>query len=99
VIENSEHYSKDDILEKEARLFARYLIDCEAPPEMVDRYINANRKLGTDVVIDFDAKMMEFALTHPWSVPFLDAAAGFLQPNALIRKKIYVMTAVLEASP
>lgn len=97
----SENNSMDDILEKEARLFARYLLDCEPPPDMIDRYINANRKLGTDVVIStfIDEKIMEFALTHPRAIPFLDAAAGILQPDALLRKKIYIMAAVLEASP
>lgn len=95
----SENNSMDIILKKEARLFARYLLDCEPPPDMVDRYIDANRKLGIDAVIAYDTKIMEFALTHSWSVPFLDAAAGFLQPDALLRKKIYVMAAVLEASP
>jgi hypothetical protein len=98
VTDNSEHHYNNGNLEKEARLFARYLIDCEPPPEMIVRYINANRKLCADAAIGIDVKMMKYAVTHPWSVPFLDAAAGFLRPDSLLRKRIYIMAAVLEAS-
>jgi hypothetical protein len=99
VIENSAYPLNDDILEKEARLLACYLIDSEPPPEMVVCYVDANRKLDACAVNEHDARMMKFVLAHPWSVPLLDAAAGFLQPDSLLRKKIYIMAAVLEASP
>ncbi len=91
--------SKDFVLEKEARLFARYLLDCDPPREMVDRYISANRHLGLNVVTAENEHISNFSLSHPWSIPFLDAATGFLQPEAALRKKIYIMAAVLEASP
>jgi hypothetical protein len=91
--------SSDNILKKEGRLFARYLLDREPPQDMIDRYISANRELGTDIAMQSTEKLMECTLTHPWSIPFLDAAAGVIQPDFLLRKKIYIMAAVLEASP
>jgi hypothetical protein len=39
-----------------------------------------------------------FCLAHPWAIPFLDAGCALLRPNAQLRKKIYIMAAVLEAS-
>lgn len=95
----SKNVSSDNILEKEGRLLARYLIDREPPQDMIERYVSANRKLGTDMAMPSTGKIMEFAMTQPWSIPFLDAAAGVIQPDFLLRKKIYIMAAVLEASP
>jgi len=45
-----------------------------------------------------DDHIIKYSISHEWSIPFLDAAAGLIQPDALIRKKIYTMAAVLEAS-
>jgi len=92
------HGIQNRILEREARLYGSYLIDGEPPGEMIKRYVDANRKLGIDVVPASEVGIMEFSLAHPWSIPFLDAAAGLLRPRALLRKKIYTMAAVLEAS-
>jgi hypothetical protein len=89
---------KNNVLEKEALLFSRYLIDREPPVELVDRYVNANRQLGIDEGPHLDDNILKFTWAHPWSISFLDAASGLMQPDALIRKKIYTMAAVLEAS-
>jgi hypothetical protein len=85
-------------LEREASLYSRYLIGVEPGRETVERYVRANRKLGMDVAPDPDAGIMGFCVAHPWSIPFLDAAAALLWRDALVRKKIYTMAAVLEAS-
>jgi len=95
----SENNYSDPVLEEEALLFARYLIDCDPPREMVVRYIDANRRLGVNAVTAADEHILNFSVSHPWSIPFLDAAAGILRPEAVLRKKIYIMAAVLEASP
>jgi hypothetical protein len=95
----SELHIPNNILEREAYLYSNYLLDREPPEEIVKRYVNANRKLGIDVVPPSDANILKFSLTHPWSIPFLDAATGFLHPDSFLRKKIYTMAAVLEATP
>ncbi len=96
---NYEQYSRDAFLEKEAILFARYLLDRDPPRDMVECYISANKQLGVNVVTAEDGNILDFSVSHPWSIPFLDAAVGFLQPEAVLRKKIYTMAAVLETSP
>jgi len=60
--------TREDILKKEAQLFSRYLIDAEPPDEMIQRYIEANHKLGIDIEQDGDARIMNFARRNPWSI-------------------------------
>jgi hypothetical protein len=85
-------------LRQEANLYTQYIIDNKPSEEIIERYIDANRKLGIDVVSGPDERIISYSLKHPWSIPFLDAAAGFLQPQSLLRKKVYTMAAVLETS-
>jgi hypothetical protein len=87
------------MLKKEAILFSQYLGKSNPPKELIERYINANKKLEIDVPSGIDAEILKYIHAHPWSVPFLDAATGILRPETSIRKKIYVMAAVLETSP
>lgn len=90
--------TSDNVLEQEANNYSRYLLDRDPPKDMIERYIHASRKLGIDAVSISDSKIMEFSHAYPWTIPFLDAATGLMHPDALIRKKIYTMAAVLEAS-
>jgi len=91
--------SEDQELEQEGRLFGRYLVGREPSRELVERYRDANRLLFAATDPRSDAAVIAFARRHPWSIPFLDAAAGILRPGSLLRNKILVMAAVLEASP
>ena len=83
----------------EGRLFGRYLVGREPPPELVVRYREANRILLGGSALGSEVAVVAFARRHPWSIPFLDTAAGILRPGSLLRNKILVMAAVLEASP
>jgi len=90
---------EDRELELEGRLFGRYLVGREPPRELVERYREANRILLGGTAPGSDAAVIAFARRHPWSIPFLDGAAGLVRPGSLLRNKILVMAAVLEASP
>lgn len=90
---------RQQALETEAEIFARYLVGRTPPAELIDRYADANRRLFTAPVDPRDAAILRFVRRHPWSASFLDAAAGSLRPAALLRSKILVMAAILEASP
>jgi len=89
----------DRELESEGRLFGRYLVGRVPPQELVERYQEANRVLFRGAGPGPDAAVVAFARRHPWSIPFLDGAAGLVRPASLLRSKILVMAAVLEASP
>ncbi len=99
ISKKSKNDFEDRTLEKEAVLFARYLLDSNPPQEMIDRYKSANEQLGVRASTAADEQVLSFSVSHPWSIPYLDAATGLLMNDSLLRKKIYVMAAVLEASP
>ena len=86
----------DGALRREAKLFGRYLLAVEPSDELAARYTAANRALLADEPVGPE---VTYALRHPFTLPFLDAACAVLNPASVLRKKILIMTAVLEASP
>lgn len=86
-------------LREEARLFALYLSSREPAPDLVARYVEGHRALLVEVPDDRDARALAFAVAHPWAMPFLDAASAILRPHGLLRNKLLLMLAILEASP
>jgi len=88
-----------DDLAVEARIFARYLVGQEPAPEIVARYADAIGALFPEPPSPADAALVGFARSKPWSVPFLDAAAGLVAPKSLLRSKILVTAAILETTP
>lgn len=90
--------SRPDIAAREARLFGRYLLDRDPPPELIDRYVAACDQLFGGETDTADAALLGYVDRHPHALPFLDAAAGVLRPGSLLRKKILLMAAIIEAS-
>lgn len=86
-------------LELEARLFTRYLVGRPPARHFVQRYQEANRVLSILPEDGREAAVLDFVRRHPWSVGFLDAACGLLRPGGLLRTRILIMAAILEASP
>lgn len=86
-------------LEDEARTFGRYLVGRIPPAELVARYCEAMSVLLAEPASPRDAALLAFARRHPWSLSCLDAAAGLLERDGLLRSKLLVLTAVLETSP
>jgi len=44
-------------------------------------------------------KLTRIAFKHTWLIPFFDGALVFLHPHADLRRRIYVMFAILESTP
>lgn len=86
-------------LEAEARLFARYLLDRDAPSEMIERYVGAHASIGLGAADPLDKRILDFMRKQPWSIGLLDATLALLSPASLARRKILLMAAILEASP
>jgi nucleoside-diphosphate-sugar epimerase len=76
-------------------ILARYLLDVEPPRELQYRYAAACLKLLGDQV---DAEW-RFVQRHTWALPFIDAGAGLLRPSSGVRKRVFLMAAILEATP
>jgi len=89
----------DAELAAECLVFARYLLGKRPPQELVERYIAANRSLIREGESGPGGPELRFVRRHPSTLPFVDAAAGLLKPESLLRRKLLVMTAILEATP
>ena len=84
-----------DELRSEAQLFGRYLIGRDLSAELIERYVRANEAHGLASSDD----TLEFARRHPWSIAMLDASGGLVGGSSLLRKKLLVMTALVETTP
>jgi len=100
-VKNREETEQKDAatLKAEALAFARYVVGRDAPEEMLERYVEANRALLPEAPSSAERAVVEFARAHKWAICLFDAACGWRRPNALVRTKIYIMAAILEASP
>jgi hypothetical protein len=87
------------ILESEARAFGRYLVGRLPAPEHIARYREAVGALLAEPISPRDTALLAFVRRHPWSLSFLDAAAGLLHRDAVLRSKLLVLAAILETSP
>ncbi len=93
----SDAKSAQPALARECRLFAAYLIGEAPPEEIIVRYTQANQALLPDS--SDSGRVVDFVSRHPWALPFLDAACGLLRGDDLLRKKLLVLLAILEATP
>jgi len=85
-------------LRQEAVTLSRYLIGREPDEHCVHLYVSAMRHLEI-VLQGRESRMWDFMMRNPWVVPAMDAALAIRQPHSNIRRKIFTMLAILEASP
>lgn len=90
---------QDERLGLEARRFAWYLLRRDPSEQLLQRYAEACRFLFPHRLDPSDQRVIDFAVTRPWSLPLLDAATGLRRPAAPLRRKILLMAALLETSP
>ncbi|MBX3162395.1 MAG: hypothetical protein KF773_40900 [Deltaproteobacteria bacterium] len=90
----------DRELRREAVVFSRYLVRAAPSEALIERYCAANRELfAHEAPSAADAAVLAFARDHAWAVAPLDAGHALLGPASLLRKKLLVMTAILETTP
>lgn len=100
----SEHVISDDResiqnrLRMESKLMTRYILGCFPSNDLSDRYIAASQKLFGDHS-EKESPELQFIHRYPWTLPFIDASAGLLNPQSIVRKKILLMMAILETTP
>lgn len=80
--------------EREARLFARYLVDGEGLGEHHERYHKAIGTLGIG-----EGRFVPLVRRRPFLLGIMDAGCGIVRPSDPLRQRLLVMAAVLEASP
>jgi hypothetical protein len=81
--------------EKEAVLLTRYLAKKSPSPEVIKLYEQALQAIP----FQFNEKEMRtwnYCMQHPWALGFIDAGLAFGQTYNPVRKRIYIMLAILE---
>ncbi len=86
-------------LREEALRFGRYLVGVAPSGELVERYARAHAHVLREPPTPADEAILAFVHAHPWSLPLLDAGTAFSRSAPLLRRKLLVMMAILEATP
>jgi len=89
----------DDEVAREAARFARYLIGENALPEEIERYRRALEARGAIPERERDRRLLEWMRRRPWLIGPLDAGLALTDPESVVRFRLCLMLAVLEASP
>jgi NADH dehydrogenase len=85
-------------LTREARLFGRYLVG-QSPDEYIqDKYVQASTAISclTTPLDGFDRFCLRVASMGTLGLPLADTYCTYFYKNATLRKKLVVMTAILE---
>jgi hypothetical protein len=87
-----------ELQSKEARIFGKYLTGTEINDTAIQLYIKAItiRDLQS---AGRDLKLEKFIFRFPFWIGFIDAALAMTNKQSILRKKIFVMLAVLETIP
>ncbi len=85
---------------REAEAFARCLTGRPCGRERAARYAAACTRLAPEErLTPAERNILRTAVRLPWLAGPLDAACGVLQPAHPLRARMFIMAAVLEASP
>ncbi len=84
-------------LEQEARLITNYLVGKPCTDELVQRYVEANKKHAIQILPE-EQKLWRMALRGVFWMSCIDSGLALVSPKSQIRRKIFVMLAILEAS-
>jgi hypothetical protein len=85
-------------IREEADRIGRYLLG-EAPTRgEQELYLQANETLGIRL-IPYEEALLRTALSGPFMAGLIDGGLALTDPASMIRKKFFIMLAILEASP
>jgi hypothetical protein len=83
----------------EAIILGKYLLGGEAPDDKsVTLFLNAAQHIDL-VVPQSEQKVYLFAMDHPLFLGAIDSALAFGSGNHILRRKILLMSAILESRP
>lgn len=86
------------ILEKQARLFTRYLINKPANSRVTKVYVHALHN-NPPAIEDYDNKLIALVMKQPRLLSMIDAGLPFVRPYSELRRRIYLMLSILESDP
>ena len=83
---------------REASFISRYILDRPCNYELKVRYAQAIERLRIELDPE-ERQLWRIVNRYPSLLRLIDAGLAFLKPHGGIRRKIYTMMAILEASP
>jgi hypothetical protein len=88
------------ILQREFRIFTRYLTGGPLNSYVLEKYVDAHEKVSRyQVRHPFDRLLLRLSVIHPMATKLADAYARAFAPSCALRKKLVLLLAVLETSP
>jgi hypothetical protein len=91
-----------DGLERQCRLFSRYLLDREPTAYVLSQYLRAHQVHPEFVnarLKPFDEALLRLGPGSRLTMPMVDAYARIFAPRSMLRKKLILLLAILESSP
>lgn len=86
-------------MRNEAITFGKYLLSGKSPDEKSIALYEAAHVHRPIEVPDTERKLLAFALRNRWALGAIDGALAFKNPDHVIRRKLLVMSAILECRP
>jgi hypothetical protein len=89
-----------DQLDRECRVFCRYLVNREPGAYVLGKYYDAHvATAGRDALPAalFDAWLLSTGKTHPLLTRLADVYARFVRPRTELRRKLILLLAILES--
>jgi hypothetical protein len=88
----------DDDPRDEAVRFGRYLLGRPPAAHLVARYVDAIERLELRPDAR-DRRLLAFVRRHPRALGFVDGGLALRHPGSVVRGRLLVMAAILEADP
>jgi hypothetical protein len=88
----------EEQLEKQAEILCRYLVGQAATQTIKQQYAHFIQKDPLPIS-QADAKLLPHIDKHPWTIGIIDAALSLYDAESEVRRRLYVLFAILETSP
>ena len=85
-------------MRSEAEIFGKYLIGQKPDELSIGLYERAMTKMSWSTNRK-EEKLLRFVLKNNWSLGMIDSGLALFRKNSVIRTKIFILFAILEASP
>lgn len=91
-------FKKNALFDHEATIIARYFQIDTVDKQSIQLYESIiNSSAGA--LSTKEHKLVALAFRRPWIIPYLDAALALKSPNVELRRRLYIMFAILESHP
>ncbi|CAN5402670.1 hypothetical protein BH10PAT3_BH10PAT3_4030 [soil metagenome] len=86
------------ISKREITTLSLYLIG-EKPSTTIQSRFRSSISQGTIPINPRDESLLFFVRKNAWSLPYIDAGLAFYRPDSEVRRRLFILLAILEATP